>query len=143
MNQRKIDEMIPLALDILAHADESIKKMKAGDYAIKKVYFGYLSAFGPSVVQSGIAKTLAFYRKKSASGEGDRSLILYFIKQVFQKAYPAYAADNSSTLLDIYKEEISKENFKTLQRLALADKIIEASIACKLVMNTYKAEDAQ
>lgn len=135
MNQRKIDEMIPLALDILAHADKNIEKMKAGDFALKKVYFGYLSSFGPSVVQSGMSKTLAFYAKES----GDRGLILELVKQVFLRANPVY--NSTEDLFKIYTSEIGKENSKTLEKLALADKILEAAIACKLVMNTYKTEE--
>ena len=141
MNQRKIDNMIPFALDELYQMPIGKKEIKAGEYDINKVYFGYMAAFGPSVVQSGIAKTLAFYSKDKGEGEGDRKLILELIKQVYIKAYPAYSSYSSTDLLKLYDDKAKQPNFSTLQKLDLADKILEAAIACKLVMNTYHAKE--
>ena len=141
MNQKKIDEMIHLALKVLREGNGKVKEMKAGEYEIHKIYFGYIAAFGPAVVQSGITKTLAFYSKTSGESEGDRSVILDFIKQVFIKAYSNYAAYSSKDLLYVYDAETQKPNFTTLNKLALADKILEAAIACKLSLNTYHAKE--
>lgn len=141
MNQRKIDDMIPFANEQLATMPINEKGMKPGDYEINKVYFGYMAAFGPSVVQSGIAKTLAFYNKEKGEGEGDRKLILELIKQVFDKAYPNYSSYSSADLLTVYDGETKRTGFSTLQKLALTDKILESAIACKLVMNTYHAKE--
>jgi hypothetical protein len=141
MNQERIDYMIPIALKTLYEMQVEEKGMKCGDYTIGKVYFGYVAAFGPSVVQSGIAKTLAFYAKDKGEGEGDRKYILEFIMKVFQDAYPVYSNHTVNNLLHLYTEEIKKDGFTTLQRLALADKILEAAIACKLAMNTYHAQE--
>jgi hypothetical protein len=141
MNQKKIDEMIPTALKILRDESGKVSSMKAGKYEIDKVYFGYIAAFGPAVVQSGIAKTLAFYNKNSGESEGDRSVILDFIKQVFINNYSNYSSYSANNLLDIYDIETQKPDFTTLKKLALSDKILEAAIACKLSMNTYHAKE--
>jgi CRISPR/Cas system CMR-associated protein Cmr5 small subunit len=141
MNQKKIDDMIHIALKVLRDESGMVKAMKDGDYEIKKVFFGYMAAFGPAVVQSGIAKTLAFYSKTIGESEEDRNIILDFIKQVFVLAYNNYASYNGADLLTIYDKEIQRLNFTTLNRLALADKILEATIACKLAMNTYHAKE--
>jgi CRISPR/Cas system CMR-associated protein Cmr5 small subunit len=141
MNQKKIDDMIPFALHLLSEMPIDKKGMKAGNYEISKVYFGYIAAFGPSVVQSGIAKTLAFYSREKGEGEGDRKLILEFIKKVFIMAYTGYNSYSAKDLLELYDDETKKPDFLTLQKLDLADKILEAAIACKLVMNTYHAKE--
>ncbi len=142
MNQKKIDEMIPIALKIIRDGSGMVKKMKESEYEVHKVYFGYIASFGPSVVQSGIAKTLAFFSKDSGEAkEGDKKIILDLIKQVFITAYSAYAMYNAKGLLEIYDLETQKTGFTTINKLALTDKIIEAAIASKLAMNTYHAKE--
>lgn len=141
MNQRKIDKMIPIALSLLSQMEVDKNSMKTGDYEIGKAYFGYMASFGPSVVQSGIAKTLAFYYKAKGESEGKRSLVTDFIMSVFLETYPDYKKNNAGNLLILYDKVTTEKN--TLQRLALADKILEAAIACKLAMETYHAEEKE
>jgi hypothetical protein len=133
MNQRKIDDMIPTALGLLATPPVELKNIKQGEYAIDSEYFGYIASFGPSVIQAGIAKTLAFYIKETDS---DRKSIIDFIKLVLIKSYNFTISYQTKDLLAIYNAETSGKT--TLQKLAFTEKILESAIACKLAMNTYK-----
>lgn len=141
MNQRKIDEMIPTALQTLLKMPKEKNGIKPADYQISKVYVGYMASFGPAVIQSGIAKTLAFYSKAKGESEGDRKLLLSFIMLVLIKSYPQYEKYSSNDLLQLYEQETGRPNFTTNSRLALTDKILEAAIACKLAMNTYHSKE--
>ena len=141
MNQRKIDLMIPIALQTLLEMPIEKKGIKPADYNINKVYVGYMASFGPAVVQSGIAKTLAFYSKAKGESEGDRKLLLNFIMLVLIKTYPQYEKYSNNDLLYLYEQETGRPNITTNNRLALTDKILEAAIACKLAMNTYHSQE--
>jgi hypothetical protein len=133
MNQRKIEEMIPTALGILASPPEEIRSIIQSEHAIDSEYFGYLASFGPSVIQAGIAKTLAFYMKDTDS---DRKCIIDLIKIVLIKSYNFSAGYQTKDLLSIYNTETCGKT--TLQKLAFTEKILESTIACKLAFNTYK-----
>ena len=55
MNQKRIDEMIPIALNLLEHPLDSFKEIKKGN----KIISGYTSAidaFGPAIIQAGLAE---------------------------------------------------------------------------------------
>ena len=134
MNQKKIDNMIPIALKHLISPHDDFKKIKTHDGKIKSKYAGYIASFGPSVIQAGIAKTLAFYMK----GENaDRPVIADFVKHVLLEGNDILADRNKNKkLLNIYLDETNGKT--TLQKLNFRDKILEAATACKLAMFTYE-----
>ncbi len=135
MNQKRIDEMIPIALNLLEHPLESFKEIKKGT-KIKSGYTSAIDAFGPAVVQAGLAKTLAFYMKES---EGtDRRKITAFVKEVI---YPIKNEYKNRNLLDIYIEET--RNKSTLEKLRFKDKVLEAITACKLAKLSFELDESE
>jgi CRISPR/Cas system CMR-associated protein Cmr5 small subunit len=134
MNQRKIDEMIPIALRNLNSTQDDFKNIKTPEGKIKSKYAGYIASFGPSVIHAGIAKTLAFYAKE---GDADRETIANYIKHVLLEGNLNIAESNKGKkLLNLYLDETNGK--PTLQKLNIRDKILEAATACKLAMYTYE-----
>jgi len=136
MNQRKIDDMIPIALNFLASPLEQFKNIKTAQGKIKSKYAGYIASFGPSVIQAGIAKTLAFYVKP---GEADREIIAEFIKYVLIEGYSLNDVNRNNDILSMYLVKINGQ--PTLTKLNFRNKILEAATACKLAMLTYKIDE--
>ncbi|ETR70792.1 MAG: CRISPR-associated Cmr5 family protein [Candidatus Magnetoglobus multicellularis str. Araruama] len=59
MNRQKIDEMIIKAMEIIASNEVEILEQNK----VPSQYIGYIASFGPSVVQTGLIQTVAFYSK--------------------------------------------------------------------------------
>lgn len=138
MNQKKIDDMIPIALRLLASPHADFANIKTPEGKIKSKYAGYIASFGPSVIQAGIAKTLAFCMKGE---EADRTVIADFVKHVLIEGYHLDDSNKSKRLLYIYLDETN--NKPTLQKLNYRDKILESATACKLAMFTYETDEAE
>lgn len=127
MNQKRIDELIPVALALLKNPQPGFKEIMLDNNKIKSSYAGAIDAFGPTVIQSGLAKTLAFYMKESE--ETNRRAILELIKEVMKKNYSMKSEYDTKNLLEIYIEET--KNKSTLEKLRFRDRLLEAYIACK------------
>lgn len=138
MNQRRIDEMIPVSLNLMENPLDSFKEIKSDKYKIKSGYLSAIDAFGPSVIQAGILKTLAFYMKES---EGtDRRAILELIKEVMKKVYQLKPDQQHKSLLEIFIEETKDKT--TIEKLHLKDIILEAATACKLAKLSFEKEES-
>lgn len=137
MNQKRIDELIPVALQLLENPKPKFSDIKKG----QKIISGYASAidaFGPAVVQAGLAKTLAFYMKES---EGtDRRKIAELVKEVFKKIYPLNVEYQNKNLLEIYIAETKDKT--TLEKLRFKDKVLEAITACKLAKLSFEKDES-
>lgn len=133
MNQRKIDEMIPFALKLLENPLDEFREIKSTKDKIKSGYASAMDAFGPSITQAGIAKTLAFYMKESDGT--DRRKIAALVKAVVYKIYPMNEELNTSNLLEIFIKET--KNKPTLEKLRFKDKVLEAITACKLAKLSF------
>ncbi|MEG8947976.1 type III-B CRISPR module-associated protein Cmr5 [Rosettibacter firmus] len=138
MNLKKVDELIPVAIQLLEDPEDDFKNIKTTENKISSKYVGYIASFGPSVIQAGMAKTLAFYKK---SGTADRSVITNFIKHVLIKGNSDLKLDKNKDLLTLYLENTN--NQPTLKRLNFRDKILEAALACKLAMFTYETKEEE
>jgi CRISPR/Cas system CMR-associated protein Cmr5 small subunit len=137
MNQKRIDKMIPVALNLLANPAQGFTNIKTKENKIESKYSGYIASFGPAVIQAGITKTLAFYSDKISS-DSDRKTIAHYIKAVLIEGKMLGGVYGSKELLEIYLSEIKDKT--TLQRLSTKSKFLEASIACKLAMQTYEKD---
>jgi CRISPR/Cas system CMR-associated protein Cmr5 small subunit len=139
MNQKRIDELIPVALRLLENPLDNFKQMMVDKNKIKSSYASAIDAFGPSVIQAGLVKTLAFYMKES---EGtNRRAILELIKEVMKKNYPAITNYCDKNLLEIYIEET--KNKSTMVQLQFRDKVLEAVTACKLAKLCFEKVDTE
>jgi len=141
MNQKRIDELIPVALRLFENPLKSFEEIMAGENKnkIKSSYASAIDAFGPSVIQAGLVKTLAFYMKES---EGtNRRAILELIKEVMKKNYPAITNYCDKNLLEIYIEET--KNKSIMEQLWFRDKVLEAVTACKLAKLCFEKVDTE
>jgi len=137
MNQKRIDELIPVALELLENPKEEFIDIKKG-HKIISGYASAIDAFGPAIVQAGLAKTLAFYIKPS---EGtDKSKITALIKEVFTKIYPMKDEYHNKNLLEIYIAETKDK--PTLEKLRFKDKVLEAITACKLAKLSFEKDES-
>lgn len=114
MNNKNIEKLIPKAIDLLQK------------FPKEKVYQGYLASFGPTVITSGILQAVAFYNGDDKKNE--------VIKLMFKLIKDDLKTDKN-TLLEVLKEG---ENYKNY---AIKNKILEASIACKLAIRTFELKD--
>jgi CRISPR/Cas system CMR-associated protein Cmr5 small subunit len=137
MNQRRIDEMIPVALELLENPKAEFSKIKKGNKIISG-YSSAIDAFGPAVVQAGIAKTLAFYMKES--GGTDRRKITELVKAVINEIYHFKNEYKEKNLLDIYIEETKDK--PTIEKLRFKDKVLEAVTACKLAKLSFEKDES-
>lgn len=114
MNNKNIEKLIPQAIKAL----QTFKK--------EKVYQGYLAAFGPTVITSGIVQAVAFY-----TGDEKKNEVIKLMFELIKDGLNT----NKNTLLDVLKDGDNYKNY------ALKNKILEASVACKLAIRTFELKD--
>lgn len=115
MNKKKIDNLIPKAINLL----ES-KLVKDG--VIDKVYQGYLASFGPTVISSGLLQTVMFY-----SGDDKKKKVIEIMWELIKSDLNSHA----SNMEDFLNENYNHKSY------AVKNKILEANIACKLSIRTF------
>lgn len=130
MNRKRIEQMIPIAMDLLKENSLSILN---DDKKLPSNYASYVSSYGPTIRQSGLLQTVTFNEKEK------REKINSLLALVLTKA--GYLENTPlKRLIDFVKETSIYYAQKTkLQRL-----ILEAIVACKLAMMTFpkiKVED--
>ena len=118
MNRIHVEKMIPQAIKVLKGIYE--------DNPIPKVYQGYISAFGVSLVQTDLLPTLAFFGSSSESGDGDRSKISRMVCETLQ--------------LDIGGRSLLEYAINHNDQASLKEEIKEASVALKLSMRLFVLE---
>jgi hypothetical protein len=111
MNNKNIEQLIPKAIE------------KLSSFNKKKVHQSYLASFGPSVIFSGIVRTVTIYGDKSDSNK-DRRAILKIMFSLINEDIDSFIAN-----------EKSNSNY------SLKNKILEASVACKLAIRTFELKD--
>lgn len=124
MNKKRIEDMIPLAID-------AIRKIIAKDNKVSKEYKGYISSFGASVIQSGLIPTIAFYENENADSKGDRNKITSAILYVITDG-----ENINGKLLDYV---LTKKE----ERRVTKQKINDAAIAIKLAIRTFEMIDSE
>ena len=112
MNKKKINLLIPDAIDAL-------EKLREEDGSINKVYQGYLASFGPTVISSGMVKTVTIYIDESPSNKKRKKLTNIMF-----------------SLIGEDPKEFIKEKDSSV-KYVLKNKILEANIACKLAIRTF------
>lgn len=114
MNNKNIEKLIPKAINLL----QSFPK--------ERVYQGYLASFGPTVITSGILQAVAFY-----SGDDKKKKVIKLMFDLIKEDLNT----NQPTLLNVLEEN---ENYKNY---VIKNRILEASIACKLAIRTFELKD--
>jgi len=118
MNKKYIDKLIPKAIKSLNSLVEN--------GTIDKVYQGYLASFGPTVIQSGLLQTVMFY-----SADEKKNKVIKIMYKLIKDDLNA----SQDSMKDFLIEE---ENYK---KISTKNKILEANIACKLSIRTFKLKD--
>jgi CRISPR-associated protein Cmr5 len=114
MNNKRVERLIPKAVNLLQK------------FPKEKVYQGYLAAFGPTVISSGIVQAVTFY-----SGDDNKNKV---IKLMFELVGEEFKTDKN-TLLDLLRDGENQKSY------ALKQIILDASVACKLAIRTFELKD--
>ena len=118
MGKARIEKYIPKAMI-------AIDKNLSTDGKIPSVYKGYISSFGSSIVSGGLLATVAFYENNQANATEDRRKMTLALLEIISDG----TTKEKSLFNYIRKQELSNE---------LVDKVVDAVIALKLAMRTYK-----
>ena len=142
MNQARIDELIPKAMDIIHSDSGTFTKMGVdGEIKIDSSYNGYMNSIGPAIIQAGLFKTVTAFQKSSASGrtEGDKAVINDIIKKLLLTSGHYTETEKDLSLLKIVVDRIN--NRGTTIRLKEEDRIFEAITAFKLTFDMFEKFD--
>jgi CRISPR-associated protein Cmr5 len=133
---RKIEKLLAKADSALTKAyQRNGKDVRIVDEKgeTEKVFNSYIASFPASVIQSGLVPALAFYCGEAAS-EGDRSLIIEAIAAMLLEKDPEKYKNFTSA------QAMFKSCVVSYDRAEQED-IINASIALKLMIRTYKIKE--
>lgn len=110
---------------LLGDADKSIRNSKfiGGDKkTIDGVYKGYVASLGAAVIMSGLVPALAFYYE-----DDKRRKVMDVVAEV------SGLAKDTKALFDLLKHEADRLKLK-----AASERVLDASIAVKIMMRTYE-----
>jgi CRISPR-associated protein Cmr5 len=122
MNKKKIDELIPIAYEILSETNIA----QAGK--INKTYRGQISSFGAALSMGNLRSAVCFFSNKGGSCT-DRDYLMEAIYKLI-KPQPEYK-NLKDYILKLEEKDIAK----------VKEEVINATIALKLAMNLYKLTD--
>jgi len=117
MSRGRVERYIPKALEVLDRTFD--------DGKIPSAYNGYISAFGASIIQSGLLPTLALYENTNASTKENKEYLSYLIVQILRESN-----DDISLLRYVVDSRESREY--------LREQIVDISIAIKLAIRTFE-----
>jgi len=118
--KKRVETYIPNALKALQDANIVISGKYDNEYA------GYISAFGPSVIQAGLIPTVAFYGRKS--GDADRKKVGDAILKVV-----APNENHQEFLFYVLAHDNDRDETKR--------KILDAIVALKLAIRTFEKNE--
>ena len=102
---------------------------------VPKVYKGYISSMGASLIQSGILPTMAFYndkgRETNKGSEKPKYHLLNVLRKMLVKKDPRLAKISLPELVISMKDD--PDELRQLQR-----ELINASVALKLTLRIFK-----
>lgn len=125
---RAVEKLIPAAISAITSSGMAVN----GE--VNKAYKGYISSLGAGIIQSGLLPTLAMYKGTEGSDNKKaetRNLLKAIYSVVKSKHNPKPTDDN----LFNYALGLSRDSNK---RQMVTDEIINASIAVKLAIRTFK-----
>jgi CRISPR-associated protein Cmr5 len=125
---RKVEALIPAAIT-------AVKNKMADDGNVNSAYKGYISSLGAGIIQSGLLPTLAMYKGNEGSDKkkANTAFLLEAIYEVV-KSNPSTTIMRGDGLFEYALRASQIEN----NRQAVIDEILNASIAIKLAIRTFK-----
>ncbi|MDR3088459.1 MAG: hypothetical protein LBU39_01405 [Desulfobulbaceae bacterium] len=137
MNRKRIEEMIPLAAQVLQRGDDGIEIMENG--TIGKKWRGQLAAFGATVSIGSLLAAAAFFAAQG-NADVDRRQLSKAIFEVVKKHRESQGRDipPGKALFEFVKAAHSDD------KQAVKEEVIDAATALKLAMNLFiKKEDTK
>lgn len=128
MNQ-KIKLLIPKAMKVIEDYELGLSGKK-----IDKEIKGYISSLGASILMSGLIPTLAVYSAKENNSQASRFIVLDWINKIIRENN---IIDSQENALDLFKYALTLNNNTN----TLTQNILDASIALKLSIRTFKLTD--
>jgi CRISPR-associated protein Cmr5 len=131
-----IEKLLEPANNALIHSEIVVIENNIPKDVIKE-YDGYISGFGATVINMGIKSTLAFYMK-----DGEKLKEVEKQGKSYEKPYRARVVRALAKILEEVNEEkmfnkiIEIKNVNQLHQQT--QKIIDASVALKLMIRTYR-----
>ncbi|MCI4624438.1 MAG: type III-B CRISPR module-associated protein Cmr5, partial [Candidatus Magnetoovum sp. WYHC-5] len=119
-----VEKMIPIAMRILTEKGQSIGIVEDGNKIASK-YRGYVASFGPTVIQAGLLRTMAFN-----NGDENKKKINKLLFEILKDK--EIHAINSQEEYDGFIKGYLTETIQ-LEK----DFVLEAVTACKLAMRTF------
>jgi len=133
--KKRIEKLFPAAYDAI----ENVLEKRYSPNPIPSEFQGYISSFGASVMQMGLLPTLAVYADEGSGAAQDRRLLLETL------AFVLYQKQSSSPHEAILPPGDNKKLFETTvkqldksQQLELKKHLLDAAIAVKLCLRTFK-----
>lgn len=120
MNSKRIEKLIP---DAITYTSQHFKKSGS----VAKVYSGYLAAFGPTVISSGLMQAVAFY-----TGDSNKKKVIEMMFALLKKEKNGCQENNLNDYLT------TNNRYKDY---AVKNLILDINIACKLAIRTFELKD--
>ena len=130
MNKRKVEQLLPKAIEALNHEPSKIKKTDEKGVYIEKGFRGQISSFGATVTMGSFRAAVAFFGNNGESDVERSELIRAMYYMVKDEWLPAkeivgrILSIQDNTLLASMKEDF-----------------INASVALKLALNAFRLEE--
>jgi hypothetical protein len=125
INKKAVEDYIPkayIALKVAGVVDEK------GE--IDNTFKGYIASFGAAIAQSGMLPAISYFSADGQSKGRSKLIISIYMLVTTTDTLP------KETLFDYYLNVLNKHDNSELRKLD--EKIYNAAIALKLVMNLYK-----
>lgn len=121
-------------------AIENVLVQKYGDKEIPREYQGYISAFGASVLQMGLLPTLAVHADNDSGSKEDRGAILKILTQTIMANDGAFLTEKAHSMLKASNNDLFRAavNLDTATQRELTERILDATVAVKLCLRTFK-----
>lgn len=134
---RKIEYLIPAALSAI---DEVLLPEYQSKGGIPKGYQGAASGLGTTLIQMGLMPTLAVYTDKDNNADINRQLLLRVLLKIVKHEDSRFSIKMklSGDPDKLLKTVASSKDFPKTE---LKEKLMEASLAFKLAIRTYKLKD--
>ena len=125
---RKVEALIPAAITAV-----NVKMADNGN--VNSAYKGYISSLGAGIIQSGLLPTLAMYKGNEGSDK-KKTNTSFLLEAIFEviKSKPSVPITDGEGLFEYALRASQIEN----NRQAVIDEVLNASIAIKLAIRTFK-----
>ena len=122
MNHRKIEDLIPRAMESIKNE----KELFIGD-KVKRVYKGYIDGMGPSMILAGMRQTICFYSEEKE--KANRQIIIQLLGSLLKIENLTDHAMHITTGSQEYRK--------------LRESLMEGIVALKLALKTFPISDRE